>query len=66
MASNNIWNGVKMHANHFLLTNVLNGQLGFKGFIIYDWQGIDRITTPPNANYTFSILTNIHARIDMV
>jgi beta-glucosidase-like glycosyl hydrolase len=55
-----------MHANRFLLTDVLKGQLGFKGFIISDWQGIDRITSPPDANYTFSILAGIHAGIDMV
>ncbi|CAK9221404.1 unnamed protein product [Sphagnum jensenii] len=66
MASYSSWNGVKMHANRFLLTDVLKGQLGFKGFIISDWQGIDRITSPPDANYTFSILAGIHAGIDMV
>jgi len=40
--------------------------LGFKGFIIFDWQGIDCITTPPDANYTFSILASIHVGIDTV
>ena len=38
----------------------------FQGFIISDWQGIDRITSPPHANYTYSIQASILAGIDMV
>lgn len=30
MVSFSSWNGVKMHANKFLLTDVLKGQMGFK------------------------------------
>lgn len=37
-----------------------------QGFVISDYQGIDRITTPPHANYTFSIEAGINAGIDMV
>lgn len=39
MASFNSWQGEKMHANHYLLTEVLKGQLGFDGFLIGDWNG---------------------------
>ena len=28
------WNGQKMHGNKYLLTDVLKGELGFKGFLI--------------------------------
>jgi len=66
MVSYSSWNGEKMHANRFLLTDVLKGQLGFKGFLISDWEGLDRITTPYDANYTYSVFTGIHAGIDMV
>lgn len=66
MASYNSWNGFKMHANKFLLTDVLKGQLGFKGFIISDWQGIDRISTPWGVNYTYSTELALNAGIDMV
>ncbi|XP_008778994.1 lysosomal beta glucosidase-like [Phoenix dactylifera] len=38
----------------------------FQGFVISDWQGIDRITTPPGANYTYSVLTGVNAGIDMI
>ncbi|KVH88824.1 Glycoside hydrolase family 3 [Cynara cardunculus var. scolymus] len=36
-----------------------------QGFMISDWQGIDRITTPTHANYTFSIIAGMNAGIDM-
>lgn len=37
-----------------------------QGFVISDWQGIDRITSPPNKNYTYSVLASVSAGIDMV
>lgn len=66
MASYSEWNGVKMHANKFLLSDVLKKQLGFKGFIISDYMGIDQITDPPGVNYTYSVYAGIHAGLDMV
>ncbi|XP_076933053.1 uncharacterized protein LOC143598817 [Bidens hawaiensis] len=67
MASFSSWNGVKMHANRNLVTGYLKTNSNSKyGFVITDWQGLDAITTPPHANYTYSILTGINAGIDMV
>jgi len=66
MISYSSWNGVKMHANRFLISYVLKKQLGFKGFVISDWEGIDRITSPPGANYSLSVLESVGAGIDMV
>ncbi|XP_072979628.1 uncharacterized protein [Typha angustifolia] len=66
MVSFSSWNGVKMHANHYLVTDFLKNKLHFKGFIISDWQGLDRITSPPHANYPYSIQLGILAGIDMV
>ena len=39
----------KVHADHHLLTDVLKGDLGFTGFVVSDWAGVDRSTptTPP-------------------
>lgn len=37
-----------------------------QGFVISDSEGLDRITTPPHANYTYSVQATIHAGIDMV
>ena len=39
MASFNSWNGVKMHGNGTLLTDVLKGRMGFDGFVVGDWNG---------------------------
>lgn len=40
--------------------------MNFQGFVISDWEGIDRITSPPHANYTYSVQAGIQAGIDMV
>ncbi|BAS76819.1 uncharacterized protein [Oryza sativa Japonica Group] len=66
MVSFSSWNGVKMHANHFLITDFLKSKLRFRGFVISDWQGLDRITTPAHADYMLSIKLGIMAGIDMV
>ncbi|BBH06929.1 Glycosyl hydrolase family protein [Prunus dulcis] len=66
MVSYSSWNGVKMHANHDLVTAFLKNSLRFRGFVISDWEGIDRITSPPHANYSYSIQAGINAGIDMV
>jgi beta-glucosidase len=39
MASFSSWNGVKAHGNHYLLTDVLKGRLGFTGLVVGDWNG---------------------------
>ncbi|KAL2478101.1 Glycosyl hydrolase family protein [Forsythia ovata] len=66
MISYSSWNGNKMHANNELITGFLKGKLKFKGFVISDWQGIDRITSPPHSNYTYSVLESVLAGIDMI
>ena len=39
MASYSSWNGLKMHENRYLLTDVLKGRMGFDGFVVGDWNG---------------------------
>ncbi|KAK8691772.1 hypothetical protein V6N13_075270 [Hibiscus sabdariffa] len=48
----------------FLLTRVVS--MDFQGFVISDWQGIDKITLPPHSNYSYSVQAAIQAGIDMV
>lgn len=39
----------------------------FQGFVISDWMGIDKITTPTGgANYSYSVQASVNAGIDMV
>ncbi|XP_024967047.1 uncharacterized protein LOC112506942 isoform X1 [Cynara cardunculus var. scolymus] len=66
MVSYSSWNGERMHANGDLITGYLKDKLKFKGFVISDWEGIDRITSPPHSNYTYSVQASILAGIDMV
>ncbi|KAG6517447.1 hypothetical protein ZIOFF_020839 [Zingiber officinale] len=65
MVSYSSWNGEKMHANRFLITNFLKNKLRFRAFVISDWEGIDMITSPPHSNYSYSIMASITAGIDM-
>ncbi|KAI4305797.1 hypothetical protein L6164_029140 [Bauhinia variegata] len=66
MISFSSWNGKKMHANYDLITGFLKNKLQFQGFVISDWQGLDRITSPPHANYSYSVQAGISAGIDMI
>lgn len=66
MVSYSSLNGKRMHANGDLITGYLKDKLDFKGFVISDWEGIDRITSPPHSNYTYSVQASILAGIDMV
>lgn len=61
MASFSSWGGLKMHAHQYLLTDVLKGELGFEGFIVSDWAGIDEIP----GTYENAVITSINAGIDM-
>lgn len=62
MASYSSWNGLKDHADGYLLTTVLKGRLGFKGFVVSDWAAIDQISP----NYDENVRRAINAGIDMV
>lgn len=61
MASFSSWNGEKMHGQKYWLTDVLKGELGFDGFIVSDYGGIDQVA----ADYYTSVVTSINAGIDM-
>ena len=62
MASYNSWNGEKLHGHDYLLTDVLKNELGFEGFIISDWKGVDQV----DGDYRTAIKRAINAGIDMV
>ena len=61
MASFSSWNGVKVHAQKYLLSDVLKGELGFTGFIVSDWGAIDQIAT----DYRQAVVAAINAGVDM-
>ncbi|THF70835.1 beta-glucosidase [Deinococcus sp. Arct2-2] len=63
MASYSSWQGLKMHAHQYLLTDVLKDELGFEGFVVSDWEGIDQIYP---GDYDRCVVASINAGIDMV
>ncbi|HEX8352479.1 MAG TPA: glycoside hydrolase family 3 N-terminal domain-containing protein [Pyrinomonadaceae bacterium] len=38
-------NGVPGHVNRQILTDILRGELGFKGFVVSDWEDIKKLVT---------------------
>jgi beta-glucosidase len=61
MASFSSWNGVKVHADDTLLTDLLKDELGFTGFIVSDWGAIDQI----DLDYYQATVSAINAGVDM-
>ena len=43
MASFSSTGAGKVHGDHHLLTEVLKGELGFTGFVVSDWAGVDQV-----------------------
>lgn len=62
MVSFSSWRGLKLHMHQHLLTEVLKGELGFTGFVVTDWGGMDQL---PGA-YSAQVAAGINAGIDMV
>jgi beta-glucosidase len=60
-------NGVPVHASHHLLTDVLRGQLHFKGVVISDWQDVENLITKYHvaANMEDAIAQAVNAGLDM-
>jgi beta-glucosidase len=38
-------NGIPGHANHYLLTDVLRGEMGLQGFVVSDWMDIKKLVS---------------------
>lgn len=62
MVSFSSFNGEKLHGHKKLITDVLKGEMGFQGFIISDWGGVDEV----HPRYREAIKKSINAGVDMV
>ncbi|MEW1836807.1 glycoside hydrolase family 3 N-terminal domain-containing protein [Nonomuraea angiospora] len=65
MTSFSSWNGARLHGHQYLITTVLKGELGFSGFVVSDWNGIDQIDGAPGTS-ALDVRTAVNAGIDMV
>lgn len=61
MVSFNSYNGLKCHANKFLVTDLLKGELKFDGFVVSDWEGV-RQCAP---DFKEAIKLSVNAGLDM-
>ena len=62
MVSYSSWNGLKMHAHKYLLTQVLKGELDFTGFLVSDWLAVNQL----DPDYYTAAVTAINAGLDMI
>lgn len=62
MVSFSSWNGVRCHAHHHLVTDVLKGQLGFEGVVVSDWDGVKTL----DDDFERAVLDATNAGLDMM
>ncbi|WP_328475571.1 glycoside hydrolase family 3 C-terminal domain-containing protein [Actinoplanes sp. NBC_00393] len=65
MISFSSWNGLKLHAHQYLITDVLKGELGFTGFTVSDWAAVDQIDGRPGFTQA-EVVTAVNAGLDML
>ena len=56
-----VGNPIRMHANRELISGLLKGKLGFRGFVVSDWEGIHQIP----GDWPTQVRTAVNAGIDM-
>ena len=61
MPSYSSWNGERLSGHKYLLTDLLKGELGFEGFVISDYNGIDALP----GDYRNKIKLSANAGMDM-
>jgi len=61
MVSYSSWDGIRMHGQSYLIQDVLIGELGFEGFIVSDWAGMDDVAP----DYYDAMVGSINAGVDM-
>lgn len=62
MVSFSSWNGEKLHGSRRMITDVLKGELGFTGFVVSDYNGIEEMEP---ADFFSAVKRGVLAGIDM-
>ena len=65
MVSFSSWNGERLHGHRELVTDVLKGELGFEGFVVTDWAGVDHLDGEEGFTQA-EVAQAVNAGIDMV
>jgi beta-glucosidase len=60
-------NGIPAHASHYLLTDLLRRQWGFKGVVVSDWNDVDALRTAYHLTDTYAgaVAIAVNAGVDM-
>ncbi len=60
-------NGIPVHSNKYLLTDVLRKELGFKGVVISDWEDVKKLTERHRTavSYKEAVFQSVDAGIDL-
>jgi len=61
MVSFSSWNGELCHGHHYLVTDLLKGELGFDGFVVSDWEAVQYL----DSDFKSAIGMAVNAGIDM-
>jgi beta-glucosidase len=62
MVSFSSWNGVKNHENKYLIQDLLKGELGFKGFVISDYEALHQLN---GGSFYNQVVSSVNAGVDM-
>ncbi|MFS0705698.1 glycoside hydrolase family 3 N-terminal domain-containing protein [Cellulomonas sp. 179-A 9B4 NHS] len=66
MASFSSISGERVHGSRYWVTDVLKGRLGFDGFVVSDYGGIDFLDGDASSISAYDVRTSINAGIDLV
>jgi len=60
-------NGIPVHADHYVLTDLLRGELGFEGIVVTDWEDIGKLVQMHRVATDFkeAVYQSVMAGIDM-
>lgn len=62
MASYSSFNGVKMHCHGPILTDILKNELGFNGFVVSDWEAVERLP----GSFKKQVASAVNGGVDMI
>lgn len=67
MVNSGIINGIPVHANYDILTELLRNELGFKGVVVTDWNDVEKLYARDKVakNMKEALMIAINAGVDM-